>query len=458
VASVESSNRASVVQDLTASHPRAGLAGILTGQSAALVLLLFGVSIEQPAFNVAGMTIKPEQVALMALWLLAGRRLISSGRLRGARLLLWTVPYCAVLLAASLLNAPDRETALRHTGLVILITSAAWLAYGLADTEARLALAVRWLVGLALAEAVLTFGVLALAWRWVPPGAQTGLGGIAVPNGTLWEPNLLGSYLAAGGVLALAALLSAGSRRWAVLLAGGLSLIIAALGLSLARAAWLGFAAGVVVLCVGYVALRGRGIQLPGTARRNASLAVLAAVLAGVFLIGVAPVVFPGTASSFRNRVALGSYDPQTDPSLRARAGTLQQAIPGIVAHPIVGNGAGSFGTTYQDSKGNPGWVANLELHVLYDSGLVGLVCWLVGIGGLVWLAISWLRRATGAPPGLQHLTLGLLAALAGLLVAFQATEGSWLAFPWIYVGLLAGAVSMVSAERYSSKPVLPRA
>jgi O-antigen ligase len=460
VASIESSNRASVAPDLTASRRRAGLAGILTWQSAALVVLLLGVAIEQPAFDVAGLTVKPEQVAILALWALVGWRVIGTGLLRGARLLLWTVPYCVVLLAASLLNAPDREAALRHTGLVILVTSAAWLAYGLVDTQARLALAMRWLIVLALAEAVLTLGVLAFAWSWVPPGAQSGLGGIAVPNGTLWEPNLLGSYLAAGGVLALGALLAAGSRRWAFVLAGGLAVIITALGLSLARAAWLGFAVGAVVLCIGFVALRGRCIQLPGSARRNIALAVLAAALAGVFLVGVAPVIFPGTAGGFRNRVALGSYDPQTDPSLQARAGTLQQAVPGIASHPILGNGTGSFGSAYVDSKGNPGWVANLELHVLYDSGLVGLACWLVGLGALFWVGVSRLRRSAGAPPALQQQILALIAALTGLLVAFQATEGSWLAFPWIYVGLLAAGLSIASAGVGvdTSEPGLPRA
>jgi O-antigen ligase len=445
-----------VVQDLTVSRPRVGLAGTLTGQSAALVLLLLGVSFEQPAFNVSGLTIKPEQVVLLALWALTGRRLVISGRLRGARLLFWTVPYFGVLLVASLLNAPDPGASLRHTAMVILITSAAWLAYGLVDTPARLELAVQALIALALAEAALTFGVLAFAWWRVPPGAQTGLGGIAVPNGTLWEPNLLGSYLAAGGVLALAALLAAESRRWAVVLAGGLALIIAALGLSLARAAWLGFAAGALVLCVGQVVLRMKGIRLPGTARRNASLGALAAVLAVVFLVVIAPVVFPGTAAGFRSRVALGSYDPQADPSLRARAGTLQQAIPGIVAHPIIGNGTGSFGTTYQDSKGNPGWIANLELHVLYDSGLVGLACWLVGLGALFWVALARLRPSAATPPTLKPHILALVAALAGLLVAFQATEGSWLSFPWVYLGLLAGALRLAATDRKSSEPSKP--
>jgi hypothetical protein len=46
-------------------------------------------------------------------------------------------------------------------------------------------------------------------------------------------------------------------------------------------------------------------------------------------------------------------------------------------------------------------------------------------------------------PHEFQWITLGLLGAFAALLMAFQVTEGSWLAFPWVYVGLLAGAGNM---------------
>jgi hypothetical protein len=116
--------------------------------------------------------------------------------------------------------------------------------------------------------------------------------------------------------------------------------------------------------------------------------------------------------------------------------------MPGIKAHPFIGNGAGSFAVGHLDSKGNPGWISNLEFHVLYDSGLVGLACWIAGIAGLIWSSGRVLLRDTESRE-FQWTTLGLLGALAALLMAFQVTEGSWLAFPWVYVGLLASTGSM---------------
>jgi O-antigen ligase len=144
----------------------------------------------------------------------------------------------------------------------------------------------------------------------------------------------------------------------------------------------------------------------------------------------------------FLTRLNLGTYAAQVDPSVRARFDSLQDAWPGIEAHPILGNGAGSFAVGHQDSKGNPGWLPNLESHVLYDSGLIGLACWLGGVAGLIWASGRVLLRGKETEE-FQWTTLGLLGALAALLMAFQVTEGSWLAFPWVYVGLLARAGSM---------------
>jgi O-antigen ligase len=421
-------------------------------QWAALLLLIVGVSLEQPAFVLAGLTVKPEHLVLLILWVLVGWQLLASGRLRRARLLFWTVPLLGTLLVASLLNAPDPAASLRHTVMVSLVTSTAWLAFGLARTRSRLARAVDLLIAVACAEAVLTFLVLSFAWSWVPPGAQIGVGGIAVPAGTLWEPNFLGSYLAAGAVLTLANLMSTTSRRRAIVLATALALILTALGLSLARGAWLGLVVGVLVLITGYVVLRTRPSAteaIPGSGiatRRNVIFAVAATASAVLFLVTLAPVVFPGTTSVLLSRANVSAYDPQADPSLRARVDSLQEALPGIQAHPFLGNGAGSFEVMHQDARGNPGWLSNLEVHVTYDSGLIGLACWLTGLGGLVWSAGRSLFRKSQSR-AFQWTTLGLLGALASLLVAFQVTEGSWLAFPWVYVGLLASVAGMATPD-----------
>ena len=428
------------------------LSGVLISRLhwAALLLLVAGGSLEQPAFVVAGLTVKPEHLALLFLWVLVGWRLVFGGALRGASLLFWTGPLLAALLVASLVNAPDPAASVRHTAMVLLVTSAAWLAYGLVSTRNALVLAIDMLIALACIEAILTFVVLAFAWSWVPPGAQIGVGGIAVPTGTLWEPNFLGSYLAAGAVVTLASLIAAASGRRALVLAAALVLILAALGLSLARGAWLGLVVGVVVLVVGYAVLgAGRSAtdasySSSNDTGRNVVLAVGSTAIAALFLVSLAPVVFPGTSAALISRASVGSYDPQSDPSVRARVDSLEEALPGIQAHPIIGNGAGSFEVLHQDAQGNPGWLSNLEVHVLYDSGLVGLACWLAGVVGLVWAGGRSLLRKPQTK-ALQWPALGLLGAVATLLVAFQVTEGSWLAFPWIYVGLLASVSGLAT-------------
>ena len=438
------------VPDLTGGRRRGLLVGMLgvRMQLAALVLLIVGVSLEQPAFVVAGLTVKPEHIALLAVWALVGWRLFLTGKFAKARLLFWTIALLAVLLVASVLNAPERTESVRHTVMVALVTSAAWLTFGLINTRKALFQAVNLLIALACAEAILTFLVLAFAWSWIPPGAQIGAGGVAVPTGTLWEPNFLGSFLAAGAILALATLIAEVSPRRAMVRACCLSLILAGLGLSLARGAWLGLGLGLVVLLAGYALWRVRAVAFridsrPAQTRsNNLVLALAASVLAALFLVALAPVVFPGTGSILINRVNVASYDPQADPSLRARVDSLQDAMPGIKVHPFIGNGAGSFAVGHLDVKGNPGWISNLEFHVLYDSGLVGLACWIAGIAGLIWASGRVLTREMESQE-FQWTTLGLLAALAALLMAFQVTEGSWLAFPWVYVGLLASAGSM---------------
>src|SRR5207248_9011471 len=87
-------------------------------------------------------------------------------------------------------------------------------------------------------------------------------------------------------------------------------------------------------------------------------------------------------------RVDLARYDAATDPSVVARVHTAGQALAGIRAHPLLGNGAGSFAAIYQDAQGDPGWIGNLELHLLYDSGALGLLAVLAGLGAN--LAAAW--------------------------------------------------------------------
>ena len=335
------------------------------------------------------------------------------------------------------MNAPERLTAVRLTGLVAVVALGALLVYWCTDTPARFRAAVRIMIGLAGAEAALAFAGLVAAWFNSPLGVQPGRGEILVPFGTMWEPNVLGSYLAAGAILTLAALVTAPMTRRSAGFAALFALILAALGLSLARGAWAGFLAGVIVVAGGgWLIGRRSAARWPALAP-GWPLALAAALVAALFLVAVAPALFPMTTKGLVNRVNVAAYTPQADPSLRIRADMAGQAAAEFGAHPLIGHGAGSFGINHFDEQGRPGWISNLELHVLYDSGIVGLVALLGGLAVSGWAALRALRRANSAH---RPAILGVLGAVAVLLVAYQATEASWLGYTWIYLGLLARA------------------
>jgi O-antigen ligase len=387
--------------------------------------------------TVAGLHAKLEHLAILALLVAFGLYALGSGWRPRGRALLWLAPYLGVTALASLLNAPERLTALRLTGLVTLVALGALLVYWCTDTPARFRAAVRIMIGLAGVEAALAFAGLVVAWFNSPLGVQPGRGEILVPFGTMWEPNVLGSYLAAGAILTLAALLLRPVDRRGTVLAALLALILAALGLSLARGAWAGFLAGAIVVAAGgWLIGRRSAARWPALAP-GWPLALGAGLAAALFLVAVAPALFPMTTRGLFNRVNVAAYTPQADPSLRIRADMASQAAAEFAAHPLIGHGAGSFGVDHFDGQGRPGWISNLELHVLYDSGIIGLVALFGGLAVSGWAAIRALRHGD---PAHRPAILGVLGAVAVLLVAYQATEASWLGYTWIYLGLLARA------------------
>ncbi len=408
---------------------------------AVIGLLLVAVTLDRYTVMIVGLHVKLEHVMLFVLlgavvWGIArGREQVGIGPL------VWIAPFLAVLLLASVLNAPDREASLRHAAMVALVASATWVVYRLVNTPERFRVAVRMLAWLGALEAVVIFAALIATQFGAALGTQPGNGEITVPHGTLWEPNILGSYLAAAAMLLLSRLLGEHDRFRAIWLAGGLALALAAVGLSLARAAWLGtLVGGGVVLACWWWQRKQAGV--PAVWTLGLRFALASALVALLFLVGVAPFAFPSTAKGVWVRIDPRYYTPQRDPSVQLRAAVSSQALEGIRAHPIIGNGAGSFETNHTDEKGAPGWIGNLELHLLYDSGLLGAASVLIGIVATSWLAFLALRRASGGSMDVEPEIIGLLGALAVLLVAFQATEGTWLAFTWVYLGLLARAGS----------------
>ncbi|HET9838426.1 MAG TPA: O-antigen ligase family protein, partial [Candidatus Angelobacter sp.] len=255
-------------------------------------------------------------------------------------------------------------------------------------------------------------------------------GDMPATYGLQFEPNILGAYSAALAIMMLVMYLHQRERKYLIGYAG---FGLVTLGVSLSRAALGAAAVGIGVIAI--VALRRRLIN------RQIILRVVAATL-GAFLL-VAPVFLPYYTQRF---ATIDISDPTTDPNTVTRAVQVLSALDEVEKHPIFGGGVSSFqlafdwqtlGTEWEDQ----GWIGNTELRVLHDTGIVGLLVFLAFLFSLARQSLKQLKREF-SPELLALLCSGVVYS-----ITFQATEGTLLAFPWVQLGLIGCAVSVMRQE-----------
>ena len=239
--------------------------------------------------------------------------------------------------------------------------------------------------------------------------------------GTMYEANLLASYLGAVLVFLFAARRLIGPP-W--MQAAAAATIAVAIGLTLTRAAWLAIMAGLVTLLI----LRAR-YRTPTRVGEVVSVIVLIGLLAGA----------AGVILIAANRGVCGH---ETSLATQGSSVTGRFINQGIALNewkesPVIGLGTGSI-KGKQVGDPNLPWISSFALGVLHDTGIFGAIIVVV----LLALLFRGLLRRDPTAPDRQLVVDGLTAAIVMLLVAFQATTGELMEFPWLFVGSALGVMS----------------
>ncbi|HEY2363950.1 MAG TPA: O-antigen ligase family protein [Candidatus Angelobacter sp.] len=251
-------------------------------------------------------------------------------------------------------------------------------------------------------------------------------GDLSAPYGLQYEANLLGSTSGALSVMMLVMYLYERRQRFLV----GFALAFAGMAISLSRGAL-----GATLIGLGVVAILG---LRKGLLRRHVVLNVGKATLCALMV--VLPAVLPQYSQRF-NAMDIG--EPAVDPNTLTRIVQVSSAFEEVLKHPMLGGGTSSFQLAFDwqalgEEWEDQGWIGNTEMRVLHDTGIVGLV---IFIGFLVSL-FRRSKRVLKLEP--NPMLVALLASALVYCISFQATEGTLLAFPWVHLGLIGCAISVL--------------
>jgi len=444
-----------------------------------IVLLAITTAANRFTFSVKGYHIRLETLAVFVVglgWFISIVRARSRPRLEVADwfLLAWLLTnYIASFQA---LQARD---SLKYATLYALMAMIYLSFPRLCDRPCRLRLALDSL--LAVSALVAAYAVIAaLAFRYT--GANLGVHmnpatGAPTVRGTLWEANVLGSYLAAASLVFLHAMHSPVYLCWRRWLAIGLLLTSCGLVLSMARGAWLGFACALVVAVV----FIGRRRVLSGPAVAVLVIAVLGAfpLASGLHAPAVssspvdgvpapasppaqpqvnpipvdgvpAPVSSPAQPQvnpilgRLRSLLHLGS-----DASTFWRARLYAMALAHWRDRFILGWGPGGFRQSFpviETVDPENIWIASLFVRVLHDTGMLGLGFFLAFVAALG--ASAWNAWKSGTEPLVQMLLGSMLSCGVAFLVSFQITDAVLLGYPWLYAGILAASTRWATTQK----------
>ncbi|HXA85978.1 MAG TPA: O-antigen ligase family protein [Candidatus Dormibacteraeota bacterium] len=302
--------------------------------------------------------------------------------------------------------------------------------------EDRNGLRKAFMVLLSVGSATVAFGILCFYSNLIL-GTEVGVtlgqyGDIPATQGLQFEANILGSYSGALAVMMLVTYLYGRRRRFLA----GFALAFAGMAISLSRGAVGATLIGLLV--VAFFSVRKRFLT------RKLLFSVVKATLCALLL------VLPAVLSQYTERFStVDISDPTADPNTLTRVVQVGSAFEEVLKHPVLGGGTSSFQLAFDwQSLGaeweDQGWIANTEMRVLHDTGLIGLVVFSAFL-------VSLYRRSRKVLKFESNPELvALLASTVVYCIAFQATEGTLLAFTWVHLGLIGCAISGFSAPKTS--------
>ena len=346
--------------------------------------------------------------------------------------------FLAMNFFSSAVASPEPSSTLRWALLLTLAVSPLFLICQVVGTPEQLDKAVLlwlWVGALAALFGILcfishllfrtSFGVTFFGYLDFIPGV----------HGSLWEPNIFGSYCSCFAVMFLFYFLD-GVQKNGWYLAGFLLTTVGGM-LSLARQGW------ICLISVGSLVLL---LHLRRSKIRLKHLVPIVGSVLLAFVVGVTVMV------DLSERMAsLTVETAEEDPTVLRRLGLVGLAMDDIQEHPLIGLGTSSFQLMYVAETDasytgvDKAWLGSLFFEEMHDTGLIGMILFLwviVDLGRRAWRVLATPGRSSGRT-AVGALSAGVLV----MLIAYQITDASTLALTWIQFGLMAAALRIAESR-----------
>ncbi len=209
--------------------------------------------------------------------------------------------------------------------------------------------------------------------------------------------------------------------------------------LSVTRGSWVALAAGIALV----PALHHRLVTRDNKHALVRSRLFVFGGIASALLVIILAIAVPQVQSVIHDRFA-SITNPQTL-NEEPRVQTMLDSFTHIQEKPLLGNGPGSYkiiGITPfvqerdREIAGYEPFLTNIFLTVLNDTGVIGLVVFLIILWRFFLLARQALAR-TDTDPQLRLILFALFLTNVLMLVSFQITTGFWLGIAWFLMALL---------------------
>lgn len=404
----------------------------------AWIVLIIASTFSGLMYSTGSFTIRPDQVALMVLitgWMFA--LLAGKEKLYRVPLLFPAALYVAINFFSSMLYAPDKGASYQGALLLgIYFLMYVMTVMVLQEHRVKLKSAIRALLIISVIQAI--YALIAFAGN----KAGINLGGInlkqledvASLQGGFEEPNFLGAFGAAMGLMFLSMLTGwkAAMRPWFVVV--GFVLMLSVLGLSYTRAAWLGFLIGLILIL--FIQKPERNIFNP----RSAVVVIILLSAASMIAISFASELSSGTLAERASNILQFS-----EGSGEGRVEVQNVALERWQHAKVLGHGTLSFPPELASPAPASSWLYSSVVQAIHDTGVVGL-------GLLLWfqagLVITVYRSYKTTKDQFYRSALaGFLIGSIALFIASQASSFLWLGYFWIFSGLAVATARVASID-----------